>query len=144
MLAVEPESADHVQTQIQLLQLEMQNALISADHNWEYERERHLIYPKDGPPYEPSKHDWLVSALLCLLPGIGLITPTKDRSSWKDPKIMSLMLGLAGIFLVIAIGGAFFAYSRFRRFRLAQENYWTIKSNIQAQYEQRIRELQSQ
>jgi hypothetical protein len=150
VLAVDSESTaqsmsrDHGQSQIQLLRLEMQNALISADHNWEYERERHLIYPKDGRPYEPAKSDWLVSMLLNLLPIIGLITAGKDPNLFKDPKILSLILGLSAIFLAFAMGGAISAYSRFRRFKSAQEEYLNIRSNIQAQYEQRIQELQSQ
>jgi hypothetical protein len=137
--APKPEPTN-IDTQIQLLQVEMENALLRTEQNWEQERESHLIYPENGRPYEPSDSyvGWSIFGSIFLGSlGIMLIMMMVTTSSKQSGVIWLMILGL----IIAAICLPLYAKSKASSFQQAKEAYWLRRTDIHDRYQARIKQL---
>jgi hypothetical protein len=130
--------AVNVDTQIQLLRVEMDNALLRAEQDWEVERESLLIYPKDGRPVEPSDGDVVVAVLISVLFVIAIIFMIANRAVSSAETVL-MVIALA----VGAVAFPVYAKSRLANFRQAEDAYRMRRSNIYDHYDQRIQALKA-
>jgi hypothetical protein len=132
-----PSTEPTIATQIQLLNLEMQNALLQAEHNWQYERESHMIR-HFGFPHEPSNADLFWAGLLSLFMTIPIIPVL--ALTYRSPATLVIL----AIFIIPPVGFFMYTKSRLTRFEQARNHYWRHQSKIRDRYEQRIKELKAQ
>jgi hypothetical protein len=128
----------NIETQIQLLRVEMENALLRIDQDWGYKRESYLIYPRAGSPFEPS-NGYVVLIAFCgiifIIPGMMILL----LGAYQSPTVLvsGIVSAIAGFALPIH------AKMKLSAFREALDYYYRHRSNTRDRYEQRIKELQS-
>jgi hypothetical protein len=119
--------------QIQLLQVEMENALLRVEQAWEQERQSYLISRRGGSLREPSKIDVWFSNIL----GAVFILSIFLLPLAKSPKdvVMFLLLVIAGCGLLIRA-------NRLADFQEAEDAYRMHRSDTYDRYSRRIQEQQ--
>jgi hypothetical protein len=152
-----------IDTQVRLLRVEMENALLRADRSWDQVRESMLTYPRNARSYESSNTDTGWIDLLFALIGPQDASPREPSGADVGWAIFLSVICIAGAILLMlgaerSVGNLLLAFGciviaivvpidakvRLSNFQEAEEAYCCYRSRIYDQYQKRIQELQSQ
>ncbi len=135
-LLKQQDPAEQSSTEERLVQLELQNALLKAEQDWQAEREQYLSFSKGGGgPYEPTGATVAWSILYCgfvfILCGWLASSP---RLSWGE---RLLLLFTAAMAFALPLYG----WIRYKEFKAACSAYLFRRTKIRERYENRIKSL---